>query len=696
MHLLHISLQGCLKAGGVSYGLTADTGGHIKYLLDLTESLAAADPNLQQTVVTRWFDDAHFEGAYQAFTEQLGKNVTLRRIKGGTSRYLSKEDLHRDQESFDRALLCEIAEGSLPMPDLVHAHYADAATSARRLEKRFGVPYVFSGHSLGRVKLKELDCLTTESLQRRIETEEDAIAGAAIVIASSRSEAEEQLGLYAQYDPVKVRIMRPGTVLPDAPSTVRSAFESKLNRFLKDPSKPLIGAMARPVARKNLRALVEAYGRSAFLQEHANLLILAGCRMRINEMPTEEKECLLELLQLIDEYDLYGKVALPKDHDPSEVAAFYQLLAEKKGVFVNPARHEPFGLTLLEAASFGVPLVATQNGGACEIVEETGAGVVIDPFSDAQKSLREALESVLGNEAAYRAFAQKAQQSQILYSWQAHAQRYLKMADQIRTNVSGAFPTKRVGRRLVCCDIDDTLTGDYDALQQLAAWLDDHPEMVFVISTGRRVCSAVEILKRWDAPLPKYLVTSVGSEIYRVGESLDVLEEDTQWAKKTGEGWVARRVETLVQECVAEVFMQPSNLQRARKSGFYYTAMAGETPGLVERKFSRFLREHGVRVNVVYSHGRYLDVLPPTASKGDALEYLCQELKIRREHAIAAGDSGNDRNMLERAGRSVVVGGGRGELDVLRGQPGIHFAKSSYAAGVLEGLQKWEQETATT
>ena len=35
-----------------------------------------------------------------------------------------------------------------------------------------------------------------------------------------------------------------------------------------------------------------------------------------------------------------------------------------KGVFVNPALTEPFGLTLLEAAASGLPVVATRAAGS--------------------------------------------------------------------------------------------------------------------------------------------------------------------------------------------------------------------------------------------------------------------------------------------------------------------------------------------
>lgn len=38
-----------------------------------------------------------------------------------------------------------------------------------------------------------------------------------------------------------------------------------------------------------------------------------------------------------------------------------------QGVFINPALVEPFGLTLIEAAAHGLPMVATKNGGPVDI-----------------------------------------------------------------------------------------------------------------------------------------------------------------------------------------------------------------------------------------------------------------------------------------------------------------------------------------
>jgi sucrose-phosphate synthase len=55
MFVLHIALQGCLRGDGVVYGLTADTGGHIRYLLDLV-SASVQDRDLTRiAVATRLF-----------------------------------------------------------------------------------------------------------------------------------------------------------------------------------------------------------------------------------------------------------------------------------------------------------------------------------------------------------------------------------------------------------------------------------------------------------------------------------------------------------------------------------------------------------------------------------------------------------------------------------------------------------------
>ena len=101
---------------------------------------------------------------------------------------------------------------------------------------------------------------------------------------------------------------------------------------------------------------------------------------------------IADLFDGVDRHDLWGKVALPRQHSAQDISDLYALAAEG-GVFCNPAFHEPFGLTLIEAAQAGVTLVATQSGGPSDILPELGFGALIDPYDTA--SLARGLRDVL-------------------------------------------------------------------------------------------------------------------------------------------------------------------------------------------------------------------------------------------------------------------------------------------------------------
>lgn len=60
----------------------------------------------------------------------------------------------------------------------------------------------------------------------------------------------------------------------------------------------------------------------------------------------------------------------------------YRFAAVTKGLFVNLALQEPFGLTLIEAAAHGLPSVATKNGGPVDIVATLRNGVLVRGAGD--------------------------------------------------------------------------------------------------------------------------------------------------------------------------------------------------------------------------------------------------------------------------------------------------------------------------
>ncbi|KAJ0026000.1 hypothetical protein Pint_06862 [Pistacia integerrima] len=169
---------------------------------------------------------------------------------------------------------------------------------------------------------------------------------------------------------------------------------SKIMRFFTNPHKPTILALSRSNPKTNVTTLLKASGECRPLQEPANmglilLTLILGNRDDIEEMSNSSLAVLTTVLKIINKYDLYDQVAYPKHHKQSKVLEIYRFAAKTKGDFINPTLVEPFGLTLIEASAYGLPIVATENGGPVDIVKVFNNGLLIDPHD--QKAIADVL-----------------------------------------------------------------------------------------------------------------------------------------------------------------------------------------------------------------------------------------------------------------------------------------------------------------
>ncbi|MBB4657846.1 HAD-IIB family hydrolase [Parvularcula dongshanensis] len=692
MFILHVALQGCLRAGPIDYGVTADTGGHIRYVLDLVRHAGARPEVMRQEIVTRAFRDGALGPDYARPRERYDAKTEIVRLRGSTDDYLEKEALWKDHDALTAAFLTYLQ--TLPrLPDLLHAHYADGGVIAMRAARELGLPFVFTAHSLGRVKAEACGepraprRVPTGSsvLDRRIRDEEAVIGAADAIIASSRDEAELQYGLYRAADPARITVNPPGCYLDPAQieAAPRTAWEESVARFLTDPSKPPLLALARPVRKKNLTGLVKAFGESPALRERANLVVFAGTRGDLKHQVPENRAVLEELLYLVDRYDLYGQVALPKAHDPADVPGIYAAAASLGGVFVNPALNEPFGLTLLEAAAAGLPVVATRSGGPSDIVGRCRNGVLVDPLDSAD--IAAGALSLLTNEARWAECVRNGLASCSYYDWPRHSADYVRLARRLTRPRPAPVVLSRQRRFLLSCDIDDTLTGDKEALAAFGRWRASDREHHFVVNTGRSLHGAIDVLRRWGAPVPDAMITSVGSEIYHLHDGDWTLSADDDWARHIGQDWDAEAVHEAVlrfaREAEPNLVPQPARDQRRFKLGY----LCPDDPGIAAR-LRDWLRGLGHQVIVIFSHGRFLDVLPHRASKGHALDYLRAKLDVAPGHVLAAGDSGNDTEMLTMAGHPILVSNYTRELDALARVGRAYVSSYPHAAGVLDGV----------
>ncbi|MGK7943935.1 MAG: sucrose synthase [Microcystaceae cyanobacterium] len=201
---------------------------------------------------------------------------------------------------------------------------------------------------------------------------------------------------------------------------------------LDDLNKRPLFSMARLDRIKNLTGLVECYGQSSELQEHCNLILIAGKLSTSDTTDAEEKEEIEKMYSLIDQYELHGKirwlgVRLPK----SDSGVVYRVIADHQGIFIQPALFEAFGLTILEAMISGLPTFATQFGGPLEIIQDQVNGFYINPTNYAETGAK-ILEFVtkcehnpnywteISNQAIERVYS--------TYTWKIHTSRLLSLA----------------------------------------------------------------------------------------------------------------------------------------------------------------------------------------------------------------------------------------------------------------------------
>lgn len=235
--------------------------------------------------------------------------------------------------------------------------------------------------------------------------------------------------------------------------------------------------------------------------------------------------------------------------------------------------------------------------------------------------------------------------------------------------------------RLLSSDLDGTLLGNPEGSARFKALWESLPHEtrpLLVYNSGRLVDDLRRFVDNGTLPPADYYLGGVGTQIYDVqaGRIMHELHDHLS------DGWDLAKVRDVTSRFPG-IQVQPDEFQHEFKSSWFLERALPEAI----RELKRRLAEAGLKVKVVYSSGRDLDVLPRNATKGGALSWLCAKLDIPLESVVVAGDTGNDTSMFRLPGvRGIIVENALPELYEATVEVPTYSSRQILADGVIDGL----------
>ena len=269
---------------------------------------------------------------------------------------------------------------------------------------------------------------------------------------------------------------------------------------------------------------------------------------------------------------------------------------------------------------------------------------------------------------------------------------------------------------LLCTDLDRTLIPNgpqpespqaRERFRQVCA----SNRLTLAYVSGRHQALVQEAIAEYALPQPDYVVGDVGTTVYRVADDAS-WHPLGEWEAQIGGDWGGRSHADL-----SALFsdLSPLRLQEQSKQNryklSYYVPLDVEREALDSEMTSR-LSTAGVNATLIWSVDEaadigLLDVLPASATKLHAVEFLMQTLGFSLDNTVFSGDSGNDMPVLVSPVHAVLVNNAPPEvrdeaLSLARDQSNhaaLYLARGgyldmngNYSAGILEGIAHYHPQ----
>ncbi len=331
-----------------------DAGGMNVFVVETARRLA--DRGVEVEIFTR------ATSSDQPPVVELHPGVAVRHVSAGPFEGLAKDDLPAQLCAFSAGVLRAEARQDPGFYDVIHSHYWLSGQVGWLARDRWGVPLVHSAHTLARVKNSLLAEGDVPEPRARIIGEEQVVAEAERLIASTDEEATQLVELYGA-DPARVRTIAPGVDLDVFEPGSQVAARRALGLRADVPTLLFVGRI-QPLKAPDVLLRAAAVMRSDV--PDLQVVVVGG--------PSGSLATSDWLTGLVAELDLAGTVRIVPPTGQQTVATYYRAA----DVTVVPSYNESFGLVALESQACGTPVVAAAVGGLTTAVADERSGLLVD------------------------------------------------------------------------------------------------------------------------------------------------------------------------------------------------------------------------------------------------------------------------------------------------------------------------------
>lgn len=249
------------------------------------------------------------------------------------------------------------------------------------------------------------------------------------------------------------------------------------------------------------------------------------------------------------------------------------------------------------------------------------------------------------------------------------------------TEIPGAVSDRSGWKFVLATDLDGTFLGGTPEMRRaLYDWIEARrDELGLIFVTGRDPGYIAEICGKGEAPWPDYVVGDVGTTIAAVDRDAGHLAPIAALEAHIRAAWGDRG------DWIRDQLRDAPGLEE-QTTPFRHRVSFHWDEALYDPASIRAIEAAGL--DVLISHGCYLDVLPGGVSKGPSLVRLLEQLNIPPERVLVAGDTLNDLTMFQTGLRGAVVGASEpGLLEATRALPLARHCRLPGAGGIAEAIR---------